>query len=726
MKQILQNMRTGELTVAEVPAPALRGPGALVQTCCSLISAGTEKGVMDLARKSLLGKAKDRPDLVRQFVAKVKRDGLRAALATAMARLDQPLLQGYSSVGQVLATSGDVAGVGAGDRVACGGGGYASHAGVVYVPRNLLARVPDGVRDEAACFACVGAVAMQAARVGRPELGERVVVIGLGLIGQILQQILRANGCRVLGCDPDGRRRALAESLGLDAGCGPDDVVRRCDTFTAGRGADAVFITAATSDNTPLAQAIEISRRRGRVVGVGDFGMTIPRKPFYERELELRMSMAYGPGRYDADYEERGIDYPHAYVPWTEQRNMAAVVDLIAQGKLDVEALITHRFEIDQAERAYAALGDDVPPDQRGMGVILTYPAEQAPSRRLDLTPGPVEGRGVGDRVRIGVVGAGQYASGVLLPLLAKMEGVELVGLAAATGPSAEHAGRKFGVGFCTTDYGELLSDASIDLIVVATRHDLHPVIAVEALRAGKHVFVEKPLAITEDGLADVLTAQRQSGRMVMVGFNRRFAPLTRRALEHIGSSHGPLTITYRCNAGMLPTDHWLYDPEQGGGRIIGEACHFVDLAIFLDGSLPTRIYAESTGGVAGERLAEDTCVITLRLASGSVAQVVYAAGGDASFSKERIEVLGDGRVFVIEDFRTAQAVRNGVQRTIKLRQDKGQRPMLEATLHAVRQGQPSPIPLDQSLATTLTTLRATQTQSTATPLPLFGNATNE
>lgn len=723
MKQILQNMRTGEMTVSEVPAPALRGPGALVQTRCSLISAGTEKGVMELAKKSLLGKARERPDLVRQFLGKVKRDGLRPALATAMARLDQPLLQGYSSAGEVLAISGDSGGVAVGDRVACGGGGYASHAGAVYVPRNLMVKLPDGVGYDEGSFACVGAVAMQAVRVGRLELGERVGVIGLGLIGQILCQIARANGCRVLGCDPDARRQELARRLGVDEVCAPAELVGRSGRFSAGRGLDAVLITAATASNEPLNQAIEISRRRGRIVGVGDFGMKIPRKPFYERELEFRMSMSYGPGRYDPSYEEKGVDYPQAYVPWTEQRNMASVIDLIGQGKLNVKELITHRFDIERAEDAYAVLGDDATPDERGIGVILTYPQEPSPAARLDLTSAPISSRRRSGHVRVGVVGAGQYASEVLLPLLRKMEDVSLVGLAAATGASCEHRARKFGFELCTTDYHELLNDESIDLIVVATRHDLHPVVAAEALRAGKDVFVEKPLSITEDGLAEVLAAQRESGRIAMVGFNRRFAPLTRRALAHIGDSHGPLTISYRCNAGVIPQDHWLYDPVQGGGRIIGEACHFIDLAIYLDGSLPVSIFAESIRSTGGKEIVEDNSFITLRLASGSVACVAYLAGGDTSLSKERVEIFGDGRAFVIDDFRIGLAVRDGKQKSWKTPQDKGHADGLRALVDAIRNGGGNPIPIEQSVASCLAGIRAVESLRSGMPVRLMGDA---
>lgn len=735
MKQIVQNMRTGQMTVAEVPDPALRGPGALVLTRYSLISAGTEKGTMDLAKKSLIGKAKDRPDLVRQFWNKAKRDGLLPALSTAMSRLDQPILQGYSSAGQVLTASQELGSLAAGDRVACGGGGFASHTGVAYISRNLLVKLPDNVAYEEACFACVGAVAMQAVRVGRLELGERVVVIGLGLIGQILFQIARANGCRVLGCDPDTRRRELARSLGINEACSPDELVKQSADFTAGQGADAVMIAADTASNEPLEQAAEISRLRGRIVGVGDFGMKITRKPFYERELEFRMSMAYGPGRNDYDYEEKGIDYPPAYVPWTEQRNMASVIDLISQGKLNVKELITHRFDIDQAQEAYEVLGNQLPPDKRGMGVVLQYPKTEprdsypeASTRRFDLTARDSSRRSAQppsprktDRVRIGVVGAGLYASNVLLPLLQKMGDVELVGLATATGASAEHKAGKFGFASCTTDYQELTRDESIDLIVVATRHDLHPVIAIEALRAGKHVFVEKPLAITEDGLGDVLIAQRENGRIMMVGFNRRFAPLTRQAIKHIGTSHGPLTISYRCNAGTIPKDHWTQDPQQGGGRIIGEACHFIDLATFLDGSLPTRIFAESIHDTSGGQVAQDNCFITLRLASGSVANIAFLAGGDKSFSKERIEVFGDERTFVIDDFRTAVAVRGGSHKTSKMNQDKGQPDELRALINAVKCGDDSPIPIEQSVASCLAAIRATESLRSGMPLPLGG-----
>ncbi|MBN1341969.1 MAG: bi-domain-containing oxidoreductase [Phycisphaerae bacterium] len=725
MKQIVQNMRSGQMTVAEVPAPNLRGPGALIQTRCSLISAGTEKSMMELAKKSLLGKARQRPDLVKQFYAKVKRDGLRAALNTAFSRLDQPLLQGYSSAGDVLAVSEAIDNIAVGDRVACGGGGYASHAGVVYVPRNLMVKVPSGVSDEEACQACVASVAMQAVRIGRLELGEHVVVIGLGLIGQMLMQIVRANGCRVLGCDPDAGRQEVARELGIDGVSSPDSLERTCGEFTRGRGADAVFITAATESNAPLEQAVEISRFRGRIVGVGDFGMKITRKPFYERELEFRMSMSYGPGRYDTRYEEKGIDYPPAYVPWTEQRNMASVLDLMQQGKLNVKKLITHRFDIEQAEEAYAVLGGDVSPEQRGMAVILTYSREQSTTARLDMSGAPIRSTAKAGRVGIGMIGAGMYASSMLLPILKRMEGVELVSVATATGPSAEHAARKFGFARCTTDYQELLADDAIDLIITATRHGMHPVITAAALRAGKHAFVEKPLAITEDGLADVLDAQRQSGRILMVGFNRRFAPLTQKARQHFGERHGPLTISFRCNAGAMPSNHWSHDPEEGGGRIISEACHFIDLCSYLDGSRPEHVYAHSVraeGAVGGE----DDCFITLGLASGSVASVGYLTGGDKSFSKERIEIFGDGKVFVIEDFRTGLAVRGGSESTFKMTQDKGQANLLRALVDAIRNGTDGPISVEDLMASSLATIRAVESIRSGMPIRVMGEGPSE
>jgi len=726
MKQIIQNMRTGQLTIAEVPAPAIRGPGALVRTRCSLISAGTERGLVELASKSLIGKARQRPDLARQFLNKVKRDGLRAALSTAMARLDQPLLQGYSSAGEVVAVAEGIREVGVGNRVACGGGGYASHAGFVYVPQNLLVNLPANVGDEDGAFACVGAVAMQAVRIAKVELGERVAVIGLGLIGQILAQILRANGCRVIGSDPDGDRQGLARQLGTNDVCDPGSLADRAKAATDGRGADAVFVMAATPSNEPLEQAIEVSRFRGRIIGVGDFGMTIPRKPFYEKELEFRMSRSYGPGRYDTTYEEKGIDYPPAYVPWTEQRNMVAVIDLIAQGKLNVKQLITHRFDVERADQAYAMLSG-AGADRKPMGIILRYPADEAPARRIDLSqPAGPAVRRPANRVGIGLVGAGQYASSVLLPLLKKMRNVDMGGVATATGPTAQHAAAKFGFRFATTDYQELLADSSINLIVVATRHDLHPVVTAAGLRAGKCVFVEKPLAVDEDGLAEVLAAQRETNGFVMVGFNRRFAPLTRLAKEHVGVSHGPLTISYRCNAGAIPPGHWTYDPRQGGGRIVAEACHFIDLAGFLDGSRPIGVFAQSIANGACGAVPEDHCFITLRLASGSVASVAYLAGGDTSFSKERIEVFGDGRVSVIDDFRTLLTVRDGSEKRTRTAQDKGQADELRALIDAVRSGGPSPIPIEDAVVSSLASIRAVESLRSGVPISLVGEAPAE
>ncbi len=727
MKQIMQNMRTGQMTIAEVPAPTIRGPGALIQTHRSLISAGTERMTVELAQKSLLGKARERPDLVKQFLNKVKRDGLRSAFATAMARLDQPILQGYSSAGTIVGVAPDVREVSVGERVACGGGGYASHAGLVYVPRNLMIPLPDSVSDEEAAFACVGAVAMQAVRVAQLELGERVVVIGMGLIGQILLQIAKANGCHVLGCDPDTVRADLARHLGADEVAAPNTLIERNAAFTNQRGADAVFITASTPSNAPLEQAVEASRFRGRVIGVGVFGTLIPRKAFYDRELTFKWSRAYGPGRYDPQYEEHGVDYPYAYVPWTEQRNMAAVIDLIAQRKVSVGPLITHRFSIDEADKAYALVAgqqaDVIPP----MGIILEYP-EETPTHRIDLPVAPAPAASANhprpakrlDRVRVGLIGAGQYASAVLLPLLKKMPDVELAGVATATGASAKHAAEKFGFRFCTTNCHELFGDTSVDLVVIATRHDMHPTLASAALRAGKCVFVEKPLSVTEEGLGEVLAAQRETGGFLAVGFNRRFAPLVREAIRHIGKPHGAITLSYRCNAGSLPRDHWTYHPQQGGGRIIAEACHFIDLVSFVDGSRPLSIFAQSIASGPAGTVAEDHCFITMRLASGSVANVAYLSGGDKSFSKERIEVFGDNRVFVIDDFRTAQAVHNGKTTNLKMPQDKGQADELRAVIDAIKSGSGSPTPIDEIIPTSLAAIRATESLRAGIPLDVM------
>jgi len=710
MKQVLQHVRSGRLELAEVPEPAPRAGGVVVRNAASLISAGTEKMIIDFAGKSLLGKARERPDLVRQVVDKVRKDGLGPTVQTVMSRLDQPMALGYSCAGVV-----EHAGRGApefhpGDRVACAGMGYASHAAAVFVPRNLTVPVPDGVSFEDASYVTLGAIALQGVRVAGPRLGETVAVIGLGLLGQLTVQILRAAGCRVVGIDLDPSKVALAKELGAElAILRSDGVLGALEAFTGGIGADSVIVTAAAESNDPIELAGELCRDRGVVSMVGAVRMDVPRKVYYEKELELRLSRSYGPGRYDPEYEEGGRDYPVGYVRWTERRNMQEFLRLVSTGQVTPSRLTTHRFDLAEAERAYAIVtGEDRQPF---LGVVLTYPqGADAGGRTVRLRPAsPRSGR-----IGVGVIGAGNFAKAVLLPRIAKA-GVELVCVATATGASAKATGDKFGFACCTTDTEALLADPAVHAVVIATRHGSHAGQAARALRAGKAVFVEKPLALDEEGLREVLDAQAETGGVLAVGFNRRFSPLVARLREAFAPG-APLAMTYRVNAGPIPAGNWIHDPEQGGGRIVGEVCHFVDLVQHVADDEVVEVFALNTGGYAGGL--HDVVTVSLRLRGGSIASINYFSSGDKSYPKERLEVFGGGTIAVLDDFRELTVSRGGKRKRIRrLSQEKGFDEEIAAFFRAVKEGGVPPIPLASLAATTRATFAIEESLRTGLPV---------
>ena len=694
MKQVLQSYRTGELSVAEVPAPGLEPGCVLVLTAASLVSVGTDRGTMELAQKSILGKARERPDLVRKVLDRVARDGLMATGQAVLGKLDQPIPLGYSCAGRVIAVGDGVTDLAAGDRVACAGAKVANHAELNLVPRNLCAKIPAGVSDEAAAFVTLGAVALQGLRQAAPTLGETFAVIGLGLIGQLAVQLLKANGCAILGIDLDERKVKLARELGADlAVLRTESVQDAAFALTRGRGVDGVLICAATQSSDPIQLAGELCRDRGRVVAVGAVGMEVPRRPYYDKELTLLQSRSYGPGRYDPSYEERGNDYPAGYVRWTEGRNLEAFLGLCARGAIQTAPLVTHRFPIERAAEAYETVSREDP-----LGVVLTYSAQGAPSRTVQVgSAGKPSGR-----VRVGVLGAGSFA-GALLPHLAATE-AQLVTIASARGVSARHLAQRFRIERATTEAGAVLRDPGVDAVCIVTRHALHAAQAEEALRAGKHVFVEKPPALDEGELLRLLAAARESGRILMPGYNRRFAPHTLLLKRHFAARRAPLVLQLRVNAGTLPPEHWLRDPREGG-RILGEACHFVDLCAFLCDAPPVSVYAAGSG---------DDVVITLAHADGSVATVAYVGSGDTTAGKERLEVLGDGAFAALEDFRTLELHRGGRKtRTRALGQDKGHKAELAAFVAAVQAGGPSPIALSSLAATSRATFAAVESLRT-------------
>jgi predicted dehydrogenase/threonine dehydrogenase-like Zn-dependent dehydrogenase len=713
MKQVVQHVRTRRLEVAEVPEPGVRSGGILVRNAASLISAGTEKTITDFAGKSMLGKARDRPDLVRQVVDRVKKDGIGPTVQTVLSRLDQPIALCYSGAGVVEAAGRGAEEFSAGDRVACAGMTYASHADVVFVPRNLSVPVPDGVSLEDAAYVTVGAIALQGVRVADVRLGESVAVIGLGLLGQLAVQILRAAGCRVIGVDLDPAKVALARQLGAEAAVvRTDDVHGAVAAFTGGRGADAVVITAATSSSDPVELAGEIARDRAVVSMVGATGMDLPRKPFYDKELQLRLSRSYGPGRYDPQYEEKGADYPVGYVRWTERRNMEEFLRLVAAGQVTPAALTTHRFPVARAEAAY-----DVIQGKTGepfAGVLLTYPERtEPPVRRVVLSRAAPAAGALG----VGFVGAGNFARAVLLPRFQKLPEVALAGVSTATGMNARAVGERFGFGYATTDTPALLADPAVRAVVVATRHASHARLAAQALRAGKAVFVEKPLALDEAGLREVRAAQEETGGVLAVGFNRRFSPLAR-VVKDAFTPGVPLAIAYRVNAGFIPRESWIHDPEDGGGRIVGEVCHFIDLCQFLADDEPVEAFAHALGGAEGGM--HDTVAITLRFSRGSVATISYYATGDRSFPKERVEVFAGGTLAVLDDFREVVVSRGGKRtRTRRMSQDKGFDEEVAAFVRAAREGGALPIPLRSLVATTRATFAVVTSLQTGAPAPV-------
>jgi predicted dehydrogenase/threonine dehydrogenase-like Zn-dependent dehydrogenase len=701
MKQVVQSYRTGELKVANVPAPGVGSGSVLVATRVSLISSGTEKQLMDLARASLAGKAIARPDLVRRVIRNVQRDGLKPTAEKVFAKLDTPIPLGYSIAGEILEAGRNVPNYAVGDRVACAGAGLANHAEINAVPKNLTVRIPPGVDDEDASFVTLGAIALQGVRQAAPTLGEHVIVMGLGLIGLLTVQLLKANGCRVLGFDPNQGRAALARELGADVSVS-EGLAEAVIGFTGGHGADAVIITASSKSSEPLNQAAEICRLKGRIVVVGLVGMTLDREPFYKRELELRLSMSYGPGRHDPDYEISGHDYPLPYVRWTEQRNMEAFLALIAEGKVSPKRLVTHRFSIAGAEQAYQLMESGEP----HLAILLTYPEDVAipPVRRIERVRAPQRANGSG----VAFIGLGNYAKGVLLPAFRKANGVALTAVVTSTGISAGHAGEKYGFATIATDAEAALSDPSTDIVVIATRHDTHSDLVSRALLAGKHVFCEKPLAVDQKGLDEVLTIATSAPGILTAGFNRRFAPLLTKAKAALEPRTEPLVMLYRVNAGAIPQDSWIQRGE-GGGRIIGEVCHFVDALTFLAGSLPIEAQAITARGH------DDAVSVLIRFADGSTGTIVYSSLGDPTVPKEYIEVFATGRVIQLDDFRQLTVTAKGKSKVEKAAQDKGQKALVAAFLAAARGERAPPIPLAELVAVTDATFAIEEALRTGT-----------
>jgi len=684
MQQVLQDNK-GHLEVVELPEPLPPERGVLVQNRYSLISPGTERAMVKLAEQSLLAKARSRPDLVKQVVGKMKTEGVLETIRKVQTRLGKPVPLGYSCAGRVTVSTSDQ--FAPGDRVACAGFGYASHAGYVSVPQNLTVKIPEGVSERAAATVTLGAIALQGVRMAEPQLGETVAVIGLGLLGQITTMLLLANGCRVIGIDPVAERaeqtnRHGAHAVTTQTTPGPVAAV------VGPAGADVVIITAATKLNGPIELAAAICRDKGRIVVVGDVRTDLPRAPFYTKELELRFARSYGPGRYDAAYEEEGRDYPYGYVRWTEQRNMRAYLELVQAGKVDTDTLITHTLPVEDAVHAYNIVSGKTP--EPHLGILLSYPEESQPVHKLLLrAPQPRE-RG---RVRIGFLGAGNFATGVLLPRL-KRATADLYTICSHSGISARTAAQQFGFAQVATDPDAVLADSEIDLVFIVTPHQYHAQQVARALEAGKAVFAEKPLAVNRAELELVAQAYRKHPQPLMVGFNRRFAPLAGSMQTFFADRVEPLVMHYRVLAGRIPAES-PWQNRDAGGRIVGELCHFIDFCRFMAGAPAVRISAEATP-VAGKEHPADNLQAMLKFGDGSIATISYVASADAGPGKEEITVMGAGRTAVLTDFRELVCHDGGRTKTQRTKQDKGHTAEIERVLECLRTGAPMPIPFDE------------------------------
>jgi len=698
MKQLIQSFKTGELGLFNVPAPVCDEKGALVQTTVSLVSAGTEKMLVDFAKKSMLAKAKDRPDLVKQVLDKMKKEGVKNTLEKVFTKLDSPIPLGYSLAGRVLQVGSELSGLNVGDRVACGGAGYANHSEINYVPKNLMVKIPDSVDDVDASFVTVGAIALQGVRQTDPKLGERVAVMGLGLLGQLTVQLLKANGCKVIGSDIDPDKLELAKKLGADEVCDAREMITKAKEFSNGYGVDAVIIAASTSSNQPVIDAAEISRMRGRVVFLGLVGMDIPRNDYYKKEIDLRLSMAYGPGRYDPDYEEKGIDYPFDLVRWTEQRNFEAFLGLIEEGKIRPKELLTHEYDFDEAMTAYDLLEGKI--KEKYLGIILKYNKEidLSQHKSVQRTNKVVKA----DEVNVGLIGAGNFTKSVILPNIQKVGDYNLVGLCTATGVSAEGTGKKYDFKYITTDSDEIFNNHEINAVFITTQHQHHATKVLDAIKGKKHCFVEKPLCIYENELEEINLAYDAS-TIVQVGFNRRFSPMIQKMKKELS---GQISISYRINAGVIPKEVWIQDRELGGGRIIGEVCHFIDTCSYLVGSNVKSVYASTVQKKNQSIPDEDNVNIILNYDNGSTAMIGYFAYGDCAMPKEYIEVFVNDKSIEMRDFRELLIYNQGkIFKDKSMNQDKGFVNEFKAFKEAVKTGVPA-IEFDSIYNTTQTTFK--------------------
>ncbi len=710
MKQVLENFKTGECVVEEVPPPIVRDDFVLVKNHYSVISTGTEGGTVKLGKMSLLGKARARPDQVMKVMQVAKTQGLMVAYNAAMRSLEMPIMLGYCTAGEVVDVGENVDHVKVGDRVACAGAGFANHAEVVCIPKNLCVPIPDKVEMRHAAFTTLGSIALQSVRIADVRLGEYVVVIGLGLVGLLTVQLLRAAGCRVFGIDIDDERVDYIKTHNLgDAELNSAaNLKERVGAFTSGKGADAIIITAATEDNGPVSLAGELARKKGRVVAVGRTKLEAPRETYLFKELELCTSMAYGPGTGDSAYEIDGTDYPYGYVRWTEGRNMSAVLELIDNGSLQLESMVSHEFKIEDAGKAFELITGKT--KESSSAVLLKYPVDTS-TTQLDQTiqlKQEVKVLTNSNIVRVGIIGAGSFASNELLPLLAKQDGIQLTSIASATGVNAHALGKKYGFSTCTSDAISIIEDSNIDCVFILTRHDTHAKLTAAALRTGKHVFVEKPLSLSLEEQDDVEAAQKESGCQLMVGFNRRFAPLAMKMKTIFGKRAQPMSISYRANVGYRPPEHWLHHPKQGGGVVLGEACHHIDFCNWFVGKSPIEVITNKLEGNQSGFISNDNVHITLKYTDGSLAHVAYLSNGNKAYNAERTEILCDNQIAVLTDFKKLEVTRGISIKTERLRlgNGKGHKEQLSYFINAIA-GKGASIDINSYFDSMRTTLKA-------------------
>ena len=669
MKQVVQNYRTGELKVDEVPVPSVSAGCVLVKTSYSLISAGTEKSTVSVAKKSLAGKALEKPEMVKKVAKQMQKNGITETMRMVFDRLDTPAALGYSCAGEVIAVGSGVDELVVGDRVACAGQNYASHAEVVSVPKNLCLKIPGNVNYADASYVAAGSIAMQGVRQAQPQLGDYVAVIGLGLLGQLLVQMLKSNGCIVIATDLDETKLSLASKLGADYSVSMSEFEDVCNSVTKSYGVDSVILTASTKSNSPVEMAGEVCRKKGCVVVVGAVGMDIPRSTYYAKELELKLSTSYGPGRYDESYEEKGNDYPYGYVRWTERRNMEAFLSLINEEKIRLNEISTHEYPIECAEDAYKMIMGNKE-DYLGVLIKYDYQGELKTDRKIQVVPDKIAGD-----INIGLIGVGNHVKDRLLPSISEMSNVKLWSVCTKSGTKAKAISEKLDVKYCTSDYKEVLHDEHVNAVLIGTRHDTHAQIVLDSIKANKNVFVEKPLCLTLeelDEISQLIDSKSNHLPTLMVGYNRRYSSHAIKAREFFGERKNPLVMSFRVNAGSIPADHWIQDPDVGGGRVIGEGCHFIDYMQAISGETPISVVASCVGEhVSG--ITQDHASVMIKFSNGSLGTLVYAAGGDTGMPKEYFEAFADGKSLVLDDFMKSTFFCGGKKSVYSTKkQDKG------------------------------------------------------